>query len=107
MIALNLWWLCAAHRKPHGIAGTYCHQVDLNVTGWERYFKSMVFDFHIFLFTELPQFSNTTRSEINQNPIEADAFSLGFHWFSGVIYRGHILEVGIQAEGLVKCWRKT
>ena len=52
------------------------------------------------------QLSNPARSEINQNPIEAAAFSPGFHCFSSVIYRGHSLEVGIQAEDLVKCWRK-
>jgi hypothetical protein len=79
------------------------------IIGWERKFKSIAFDFRVFLFTvtRFLQFSNPARSEINQKPTEADAFSLGIiNWVSSVIYGGHILEVGIQAEDLVKCWRK-
>ena len=54
------------------------------------------------------QLSNPASSEINQNHIEVHAYasSLGCHWFSSVIYRSHGLEVGIQAEDFVKCWRK-
>jgi hypothetical protein len=77
------------------------------ITGWEGDFKSMGFDFRVLsTVTRSPQFSNPASSEINQNPIEADAFSLGRDWFSSVIYRSHILEVGLQAEDVVKCWRK-
>lgn len=50
---------------------------------------------------------NAARYEINQNPIEADAFSLGgVHWDSSVTYRGHSSEVGFNAKDRVKCWHE-
>lgn len=77
------------------------------ITGWEKDFKSMAFELPCFLFLFILTLAiDSYSSEINQNPIEAYASSLGCHWFSSVIYRSHSLEVGIQAEDFVKCWRK-
>jgi hypothetical protein len=85
-------------KKPQGIAGTYRLSLDGS--------KSMTFDLNIPCFSVYSNsMPNPARSEINQNLIEADAFS-PCHWDPSVTYRGHSSEVGSNAKDLVKCCRK-
>lgn len=66
----------------------------------------MTFDLNIPYFSiHSSSLPNPDRSEINQNPIEADVFSL-IHWDPSVTYGCHLSEIGINPEDRVECCRK-